>query len=216
MQKLISNLIKSRAVPKHSNLAKCLIIFLVSCLTLVGCVSQQVSRNQVSLASDIQMELMSPASFGKSISIMQSAEITVEGEKHQLIFQTEIQADKIVMVGLMLSGTRLFSLVFDGVKIESEGYSSLIEKIQPGYLLADMQISLWPFLALKEHLKNTSGCFQKMLCRIELEQDGLGRRITKSDTEVLTVIFQNENSFKFRHNLRNYEIALTTLSKESL
>ncbi len=193
-------------------------IFLNNCLT--GCITQQVDTNGVQIAKGIDIKLMSPQSFAKSISLTQLAQFTVGEEKHELLFQTEITQDKIVIVGLMPSGTRLFSLVYDGVNIESEGYSQLIEKIKPKYLLADMQMSLWPIKKLRAHLNATSSCFISDICFIEESADGLIRKLTNQGNEIISIEYQNKVSYqgklKFVHNFRGYQIELTTLDVAEL
>lgn len=196
-------------------ISRLLVMSVILLFNTGGCVTQQVIHNRVTIAKGIQMELMSPQSFSQNITMTQLAHFILANDEHELLFQTEITEEKIVIVGLMPSGTRLFSLVYDGDKIVSEGYSELIEKINPRYLLADMQLAIWPIETLSRHLKVTSSCFRDKDCTIVQSSNGLGRSLLSSGEELISVEYQNkilyQGKLNYHHKVRAYQIELTTL-----
>lgn len=188
---------------------------LVCSLYITGCASKQLNKNRIDIAKNVDVELLSPQSFGEEISLSQLAEFSVGENQHELLFQTEITNDKVVVVGLMPSGVRLFSIIYDGTEIISEGYSSLIEKIKPGYLLADMQLSLWPIDAIRNRFENSSKCFKANRCSIKGSTKERYRKIEIEGKEIVSIHYKRGKLYRdeihFHHKVRDYSIKLTPL-----
>ena len=102
----------------------------------------------------LYFQLQSPASFGKHYTATQLATINYQDQKHELLFQLEIDPQRLVLVGLTPSGTRLFTIINDHKGIQSEGFKAVVEKVKPEYLLADIQIALWPESRIRNAIQN--------------------------------------------------------------
>jgi len=191
------------------------IITLTFFLGLTGCATKQLNKNRIDITKNVDVELLSPQSFGEEISLSQLAEFSVGDNHHELLFQTEITKDKVVVVGLMPSGVRLFSIVYDGTEITSEGYSSLIEKIKPGYLLADMQLSLWPIDEIRNRFKYSSECFRSNRCLIKDSTKERYRKLEIEGNEIVSIHYKMGELYRdeifFYHKARDYSIKLTPL-----
>ncbi|TQV87854.1 DUF3261 domain-containing protein [Aliikangiella coralliicola] len=195
-----------------------LIILIIAITCLCSCVSRKLADKSIDISAGVPFSLLTPASLGKQLALTQAAEISFDNNQHELLFQAEITSKKMVVVGLLASGTRLFTIEFDGEKITSEGISKVIEKIKPGYLIADIQLSLWPDKILREHLKQHSDCFKSGQCELLNSNEGNRRRFMKDGEEIISISYRGTPSYKhqleFKHHLRGYGLKISPLAIE--
>ena len=92
--------------------------------------------------------------------------------------------------------------------VNAEGFSSLIDAIKPEYLLADLQLSLWPQDQLNQNL---SGAVVK-------EPRPLTRNVVQANNTIITVHYSEAEYYKgdiqFTHHQRGYNLSLTPLAIE--
>ncbi len=182
------------------------------------------ATKKVTLAPGVVFRLLPPASFGKNVSLSQTAEIAFNGEQHELVFQTEISAEKLVVVGLRPDGMRLFTIVYDGKSISTDGVGKAIDNIKPLYLLADMQLSLWPVEVLRKELENNSDCFRSGVCSLlSGSNPGLfpfSRQLLNDDKVVISIQYKGQPGYShglnYHHLLRNYKLVISPFAVESL
>jgi hypothetical protein len=138
----------------------------------------------------------------------------------EILFVSEITPQAISIVGLLPNGTRLFSIVYDGMAIESDGYESLLNRIQPAFLLTDFQFSQWPIVQLTSQLQKSSNCFNDGNCLFLESQDRLQRTLRVGSRLALKIDYGGlpiiDNTIELTHYLRGYRINLTMLSIEQL
>lgn len=192
-----------------------LISLILILLIPVACTHNRITQEELQFANDIDIQLLSPASFGENISLSQSIEFQYKGKMRELLVQSEFSKEKVVVVGLTTTGTRLFSIIYDGVDLEIEEYSEIKENLQPRYMLADMQLSLWPFDIIEQHLNTTSRCFKNLQCKFIESEDKLKRTLVKNG-EIISLIRYHStphyaDRIEFINKLRNYQLSIIPL-----
>lgn len=118
------------------------IVFLAGCATV-----QPVKK--VSIASGIDMQLLLPS---KNISLTQKITARYKQDEHLLIMQVQASPQKIVMAGLAPTGTRLFSLSFDGQTVENWKSPLFTAPFDGSYVLADFELATLDIATLRSAL----------------------------------------------------------------
>ncbi len=189
-------------------------------LLLSGCSNTKLVNNQFMLTDDLTFTLLQPSSFGKELSLTQLVEYQYEDSRRELLIQSEITSEKMILVGLTTSGTRLFNILFDGDTITGEGYHLLSNNVQIQYMLADIQLALWPIKKIHQHLTQTSDCYKMGNCRLIESDDHLQRKLTSRGKDIFTIKYQSiphyQSEITFNNTLRNYSLTITLLAMEQL
>jgi len=193
------------------------LFFASFCILLTSCTKLYFKSETVDIINQVEVPLLSPESFKKSVIITQAAEIRYQSEVKQLLFQIEINPRNIIVVGLTPGGTRLFTMTYDGKAFTSEGVSAVVEKINPRYLLADIQFSLWD-LALLKNAYGKAKCFNSGTCRLSENESGATRRLAFRGNLALEVNYTGSPDIKSKMNLehkqRKYQLIIENLSTE--
>ena len=182
------------------------VLILFFSLFFFGCTSSYVSKQQtVTIAKGVQFQLIKEHPFENGIELLQSAQVNFKGESHDLLFQTEVTAQTLVMVGLSATGTRLFSIQLSGEQITASGLPTE-DGLKAEYLLADMQLSLWSVSALNQSLSGA-----------QLIQVSPTRRvIVRNNNEIISIDYSHSELYKgqihFQHLERGYSLLIEPLS----
>lgn len=184
--------------------------FLILFLSILfwGCSSTYVSdRQTVSIAQDVDFQLITGHPFTNDFHLLQSAQVNYNNELHDLLFQTEVSEKQLVMVGLSATGTRLFSIQLTAGQITASGLPT-DDGLKPEYLLADMQLSLWPASSINHALSGA-----------ELVQpDATQRLIMRDQKEIIRIEYSHPEFYKgrihFQHLERGYSLLIEPLSIE--
>ncbi len=194
-----------------------IVLLLSVVISLFGCTSQRLidlSETEVELGQGVVFDLLQPASLGRELNVTQIAAIESSHGNHELIFVLQVQSNEMTVVGLLPSGTRVFSLVYDGKLIKSEGYSQLIEKLDPKYLIADIQLSLWSVALLKQHWLTKQSCFKTKKCDLleHTEQNDKRRELVYGQDTLLEISYKQSDSnaeiIRLVNPKRGYQIQL--------
>jgi hypothetical protein len=118
------------------------IVILASCTTIQP-------AKKVSIANGIDMQLLLPT---KNISVTQKITARYKKDTHLLIMQVQASPQKIVMAGLAPTGTRLFSLSFDGKTVENWKSPLFTAPFDGSYVLADFELATLDVAALRSAL----------------------------------------------------------------
>ena len=175
----------------------------------------------VQISEHHAFKLLSPKSLNKQLSLTQLVEIRFNNQNHELMMQIEISVDKIVVVGLSAEGARLFSLIYDGNSIINDGYSDIIKSLKAEYLLADLQLSLWPFDSVNAQFQRTNQC-EKVVksnntstCEVRESDDHLNRQVLVNNEVLVNIDYQNETHYKgaltIVNKQRGYQLTITSL-----
>lgn len=191
----------------------------IAVLLLSAC-AHTGSGNQVRIANALVFDLLPPASFGASLVLTQAATIGFGDEQHELLFYTEISPESISMVGTLPNGTRLFSIIYDGQTITSDGARDLLSRITPEYFLADLQLAQWPLAEVANDLAAANRCFALGSCVISETADHLQRNLNRDGQPVISIqydaIVHYQNSTSYEHNERGYRLQIETLDVTTL
>ncbi len=191
--------IHRRLCPKTS--ARVFIVLLLSVVTACTVIRPQ---NLVRIARDIDMQLQTPANDG---TVLQKVDATYRGERHTLIMQVQTHNGVLDMAGLTPTGTRLFSLSFDGTNITSWKSPLFNVPFDGAYVLADYQLSMLPVTRLQHALPGD------LQIRENLNDKGDKTRLfLDQDSRVLIEVqYRKDGSLQYCHRERDYCLSITAL-----
>lgn len=180
------------------------------CFFLISCNSSyRTDEQRVALAGGIYFHLIPQIPFENGLQLSQSASVTYQDQSHDLIFQTEILNDRLTMVGLTPTGTRLFTILLQQGQIDANGLSAMVDKIKPQYLLADLQLSLWPVNEVALALDGAE----------VIQTSALKRTIVRDGEAIVTIEYSETPAYHgrihFRHHLRGYSLQIEPISVQS-
>lgn len=179
---------------KHTSL-----LLLLLCLT--GCLATRPVES-VSVASGVELVLQLPR---QEISRTQTVVASYKGQQHLLLIQTEASPTRLVMAGLTPTGSRLFSVEFDGQTVQSWRSPLFNAPFDGRYLIADFELAQFPLEQLRPAL---SGPVQLR----ELQQDGVLRReLADLAGQSLIRIDYRGSSMNYCHLQRDYCLQIETL-----
>lgn len=115
---------------------------------IAGCVTVEPVK-KVSIANGIDMQLLLPT---QTISVTQKITARYKKNEHLLIMQVQGSPEKIVMAGLTPTGTRLFSLSFDGRTVENWKSPLFTAPFDGSYVLADFELATLGVAVLRNAL----------------------------------------------------------------
>ena len=189
---------------KHHCVVLCsaILLALLSACSAIQQTPTMQPAQYVQIASGITLQLLLPA---QSVSITQKITATYKANTHVLIMQVQATPQQVIMAGLTPTGTRLFSLIFDGNNIESWKSPLFQAPFDGAYVLADYELAALPVSALRKALP-------KEVTLEETESDGIKKRLLKN-TEGETVITMEyeQNQLQYCHLERDYCLLIETL-----
>ena len=86
---------------------------------------------------------LTPASFANTLSLQQHVQVEQAGRNVDFEAVLDITPDTVTLVGLAFN-QRVFTLKYDGVKLQESRSKMLPREVQAGDVLSDMQLALWP------------------------------------------------------------------------
>lgn len=202
-----------------------------------------VASGHVAIGEHAQLRLLSPASLGRNVVITQEITFITSSTKTQmsklpegdvpqdkerkLLSQIEVSHDIMRIAVLTPSGIVVARIEWDGSTATVE---SRIKDVpfDISYLIADVQLALWPLMALKTAINGARivSTNETEASRVEQEErkilyqdDTPLLTITKlSDTDETSLFPYNSVSrtIYFRHYERGYDISINTLSVQEL
>ena len=94
---------------------------------------------------------LTPASFSQTISLQQHVQVEQAGRNVDFEAVLDITPDTVTLVGLAFN-QRVFTLKYDGVKLQESRSKMLPSEVRAGDVLSDMQLALWPTEAVRSAL----------------------------------------------------------------
>lgn len=180
------------------------------CFIIIGCGSSyQNDNSSVMIADGVTFQLISKVPFKHGLRMSQSASVTYQEDSHDLLFQTEVIQDGLTMVGLTPTGTRLFTIQMQQGKIQANGLSAVVDDIKPDYLLADLQLSLWPSEDVGLSLSGAK----------LLQPSPLKRRLVRNNQTLISIDYSEVPAYKgtisFTHHQRGYSLHIEPVAIET-
>ncbi|ABM01593.1 DUF3261 domain-containing protein [Shewanella amazonensis] len=135
-------------------------------------------------------------SQSQSQSQTQKVSIEINGKRHELLSQLELDGHRLSVVGLAPMGQPLFDVSFDGNQLISEQSVLLGDNFRAEYLIALLQLIYWPEPALNAALSgglvSEQACPQRRCRVLTSPEDGGIVHISYSHQEpwLATVILE--------------------------
>jgi hypothetical protein len=99
--------------------------------------------------------LLAPATLGASVTVSQRLR-AMHGEREMSIeCAVDVDAGRILLVGLLPAGPRLFTASFDGTRIDAQSSRALPAALSAERMLNDLQLAFWPLAALERAFAGT-------------------------------------------------------------
>ena len=143
-----------------------------------GTVPPPVPRDRLQLA-------LSPVSFAGSISVQQQVHVERDGRTVDFDAVLEVTPQLVTLVGLGF-GQRLFTLRYDGTKLEESRSAMLPADVRASDVLSDMQLALWPIEAIRATLPDGYA----------LRDESLRRILSKGDAEITIINYSDPTRWK--------------------
>jgi hypothetical protein len=157
---------------------------------------------QVQIAKGISMPLLLPT---QSTSVSQKISASYRRDKHVMIMQVQASPQQIIMAGLAPTGTRLFSLTFDGIRVTSWKSPLFNAPFDGAYVLADYELAAFGAERLRRALPKyvTLEETQDGDVRTRVFKNGLGKTVID--------IKYDKNQTRYCHIEREYCLAIENL-----
>jgi hypothetical protein len=178
-----------------------LLIALLLLLHLTGCTAV-APVSTVKIANGIDMQLLLPT---KKLSETQKITARYRQDQHTLIMQVQASPQQVVMAGLTPTGTRLFSLSFDGKTVESWQSPLFTAPFDGSYILADFELATLDLTTLRSALPSD--------CTLTDSTQGKTRERMLRNQQGVTVIRieYEDKKTRYCHLERDYCLQIETL-----
>ncbi|MDT8447834.1 MAG: DUF3261 domain-containing protein [bacterium] len=168
-------------------------------LWLLAACSHPMPPEPVPLSRGASFELMPPASYGADLAVQHQVTLIQADQERQWVVLLEIEGDQLAMAALGPMGQPLLSLTWGPEGLSEQ--SPLPLPVEGRFVLADLQLALWP------HLSGLKG--------LHLEESATERRFFSAQKELIRITYYPQRvGFKWlqiQHFERNYRLKITAL-----
>jgi hypothetical protein len=120
---------------------------------LSACHKPVGNERELYLPNKQRWELRSPSTFSGKLDAVQKLSAEFNGQAVVMLMQLEIDKKSVRLAMLNPTMISLFSLDDDGEKITTVRSPLIPAKLDPKYVLADIQLSYWPLASLLPSLR---------------------------------------------------------------
>lgn len=171
------------------------------CLGLSACATQPMNS-----APPLRIGLaLSPASLGRSLSLLQHLTIERAGTTQTVDVALEINPQQLNLVGLKME-QRVFSLTYDGKTLQQWRHPRLPQEISAANVLEDLELTLWPLDVIQSALP--SGW--------SIEQHGLQRRVCFEHQTIVVIDYAEPTRWAGRVTFTNLRYHYRLLIQSTL
>ena len=181
-----------------------LIIMLIA-IFFDGCsFSSNHNLSIVHLSKNVDFKILEPWKDDKDITLNQHFQGSYNDNKYSLNLMTKLSKDKIKIIGLSDFGSRVFTMLYDGRKVDLElssfvkSFGENSDKIKAEYILADMQLVYYP---IDEIRKNIVGNVKIK----EVRKNGIKRIFYNNDIPFIEISYSSDNILTNRIHYKNLE-----------
>jgi hypothetical protein len=166
----------------------------------------------MTIASGIKWQIAQPHTLQRNFAALQRWRGYFGQRTLELLMQLEIDQHRIAIVGMTPMGNRLFALIYQNGKLSYEPEAQFNSALRPEYLLADLQLCLWPTQVLQQHLSGSNMKLvesQPKMRDIQRHNQTIIRiQYTKTLPQVETITFQHlERAYRFElHTLQTFDL----------
>jgi hypothetical protein len=166
----------------------------------LGCAAQARAPTSKAQLDDVPMLRLTPASFGKTVSLTQHLSIEAGNKREQLEAYLEIDATSVKLAALALGQTAA-RLLWDGKSMETSRAAWLPSEVQPELVLNDLQLALWPAEAIRAALP--SGWM--------LDVTPTSRQLKRGEAVVVDITFAGSARLELVHHRFGYRLRVETI-----
>lgn len=161
-------------------------------LALAACTTAPVAPP----AAAASWPLLAPATLGAAVTATQRLRAIHADREISVECALDIDAGRILLVGLLPAGPRLFTVKYDGQRVEAQSSRALPAALSPERMLNDLQLAFWPLAALE-------AAFARSAWRV-VQPDPRTRRLLRGDTLVAEVHYAGPDPWHGRVWLANF------------
>jgi len=193
----LSNSWKNRSLPSF-------LIGLLLLLAVAGCVKNSASVAPVRIADSLDFELRPPETFRQALSVLQRIEARHGERTFETLVQLEITPEWVTLVGFTPMGVRTFTVRWSGEALIAETLAGGDMPFGPEYMLADLQVALWPELS-------AAGALQIR----ETQEPPYVREVLRAGVPVVRVHYETtpawQGRIEYQHLERDYRLLIQPL-----
>ena len=162
---------------------------------MASCATSQAVRRTSPTSPTWQ--LLPPSSLGTTRAANQRLRAAYADQEISLDFAVSVTADRITVIGLVPAGPRMFTVSYDGHQMDARASHEVPAALEPGRLLNDLQLALWPRQALER-------AFEGSRWRLT-EPDERTRRLLRDGRLVAEVHYTTADPWTGRTWLVNFD-----------
>lgn len=189
------------------------LILVLIILCLGSCSWLKYQLIDIAYEADDWYQLQPAPDSDSGMSITQAVNGHYGNRYFSFLNQMEIDAQKMVLVGMGHMGSPVLNLVWDGRKLEATVSPLLQGDIHPGFLLRDMQLCFWPLETIRGGVKSPNW-------KIEESDDRLQRWVLFRDKKRIEIYYSSadhwQDTISFKHLAHGYSFQIETLVLEWL
>jgi hypothetical protein len=150
-----------------------------------------------------------PSTLGAARTASQRLRAAFADEEISIDCAVNVSADRITVIGLMPAGPRMFTVSYDGQRVEAEASREVPRAFESERLLNDLQLVFWPRAALEHAFENSRWHLT--------EPDDRTRRLHREGKLVTEVHYASADPWTGRAWLVSFDGSYTmTIDSESL
>lgn len=188
-------------------------------LFVQGCGMLRISpapATRVEICNGVFFDLLPASKYPRDVIITQIVDILHKQQKRSFLIRMEIdrKENALKLVGMTRFGLKVLEVVWRNGKIRFWKSDQVPDEFSPVYLLADIQLALWPLPLVQQQLTGQHIRFQ------QLASNPTSRVLGDARGDIISILYyENKKSLSALklHNMdRKYYIHVDTLSVESL
>ena len=181
-----------------------LLIGLLMLLGATGCVKDSTTVAPVRIADRLDFKLRPPETFGQTLSVLQRIEAQHGERIFETLVQLEINPEQVILVGFTSVGVRTFTVRWSGTELITEALAGVDMPFGPKYILADLQIALWPEIPAADALQIR-----------ETQEPPYVREVLRAGVPVVRVRYETmpvwQGRIDYHHLERGYRLSIHPL-----
>lgn len=157
------------------------------------------------------LPILSPDSLGQSLVALQKVSGERAGSHYTMLFQVEVDQQRLVLVGSSATGNSLFSVEYKQGALNSNVSPLLPAQLDPRYVLADFQLVFWPASAINQQLIGSD---------YRLVDHPLRRELWQAEELLIAIDYSEQNHWQglvyFDNKRWDYRYTIETLQRQIL
>lgn len=180
-------------------------IALLVCLLLAGCASfSTVDARQVAIGNSTVLQLLAPTEELSERVLTQLVTFRYGTHQDSLLITIEFVDKDLTAVAITPHGIPVFELTYTQAGLLNVEKYIELEAVDPRFIVADLQLSLWPLSMLNAAIDNGE-------VHENIAANGEKKRWVSLQDEVILDIDYQSDSLVFTHHQRGYQITVKNI-----